>query len=121
VFIDKGNGRQVWEQSADTEEIRLHLLDIVRRIEQEAAEEYPIGLYNDELVVWQLGEFREFRALADLQRISSFSTRPIYGKARRTRSSLVAVARESLNKIESLQISKNTTPTPKKKWWQFWK
>ena len=122
VFIDpKEDGRQVWEPSPDTEEVRLHLLDLLRRIEQEAAEEYPIGLYNDELVVWQLGEFREFRALADLQRISAFSSRPSYGKAQRTRSTLVAVARESLNKIESTHISKTTTLTPKNRWWQFWK
>ena len=120
VFIDKGNGRQVWSPSPDTEEVRLHLLDLLANIQQEAAEEYPIGLYSDELVVWQLGEFRESRAVADLQRISASSPRPSYGKPQRTRSTLVSAARESLTKIEPSKTSKSPAPTPKRMWWQFW-
>ena len=43
----------------------MHLLDLLSKIEQEPAEEYPIGAYSDELVAWQLGEFRESRATGD--------------------------------------------------------
>ena len=121
VFIDKGNGRQLWELSPDNEEVRLHLLDLLSKIEQEPAEEYPIGAYSDELVAWQLGEFRESRATADLQRVAAFSPRPRYGQARRTRTTLVTVAREALDKIESPHVSNTNTPSPKTKWWHFWK
>lgn len=121
VFIDKKDGRQLWKASPDTEEVRLHLLDLLGEIEQEAAEEYPIGVDGDELVVWQLGEFRESRAAADLQRVAAFSPRPSYGRARRTRATLVAVARAALDKIEPPPISKASTPSPKTKWWHFWK
>lgn len=122
VFIDpKGRGRRIWEPSPDTEQVRLHLLDLLGTMSQEAAEEYPIGTYTDELVVWQLGEFRESRAAADLERLTAFSSRPTYGKARRTRSTLMAAAHEALNKIEPSRIRETNKPLPKTKWWQFWR
>jgi hypothetical protein len=34
VFIDKGNGRRLWKPSPDTEEVRLHLLDLLGKIDQ---------------------------------------------------------------------------------------
>ena len=101
VFVDRqGSGcREMWQPSPDTEEIRLHLLGLLGSIKQEAAEEYPMGSYIDEVVVWQLGEFRESRAAADLRRIAAFSSQPTYGRARRTRASEVALAHRALNKI----------------------
>jgi hypothetical protein len=41
VFIDKGNGRsrELWKPSPDNEEVRLHLLGLLAKIGQEAAEE----------------------------------------------------------------------------------
>jgi hypothetical protein len=72
-------------------------------------------------VVWQLGEFREFRAAGELQKVAAFSPRPSYGKAGRTRATLVAGAREALNKIQPRQISTNSSSSPQSKWWQFWK
>jgi hypothetical protein len=122
VFVDpQGSGRRIWEQSPDSEEIRLHLVDLLSNINQEAAEEYPIGIYTDELVVWQLGEFRESRAEEDLRRIVTFAPWPAYGKARRTRSTLVTAAREALNKLEPPHGSEPSAAVPQPKWWELWK
>ncbi|MBZ5654254.1 MAG: hypothetical protein LAO56_03140 [Acidobacteriia bacterium] len=118
VFVDtQGSGdRKILKPSPDTEEIRLHLLDLLDGIKQEASEEYPMGSYLDEVVVWQLGEFRESRAAADLRRIAAFSPHLAYGRARRTRAHEVALAHQALNKIEPSHVM-----SPQPKWWQFWK
>jgi hypothetical protein len=123
VFVDRegSGGREIWQSSPDSEEIRLHLLDLVGRIEQEASDEYPMGSYLDEVVVWQLGEFRESRAAADLTRIAALSPRPTYGRARRTRASEVALAHQALNKIEPSRLGETNVLSPQPKWWQFWK
>jgi hypothetical protein len=100
VFVaDEEYGRKVWKPSPDTEDVRAHLLDLLRGIGQQPAEEYPIGAYADELVVWQLGEFREARAVPDLQRIAAFPPDTPAGRFGRTRASLVAAAEEALSKI----------------------
>jgi hypothetical protein len=52
------------------------------------------------MVVWQLGEFRESRAIDDLKRIAEFdpeATSP--DRFARTRHKTVALAQEALNKI----------------------
>lgn len=55
----------------------------------------------DEVVVWQLGEFREVRALAGLQRIANFDpSAEEMGLFGRTRQELAKVAREAIAKIE---------------------
>ena len=101
IFIDPEDaGRDIWKQSPDTEEVRTHLLDLLAGIQEQPKEEYPMGLYLDEVVVWQLGEFREQRASHDMERVAKFnpkaSTRRPLG---RSRHSLVAFAKDALTKI----------------------
>ena len=63
---DSFGNREIWKPSPDTEEIRQHLLTLLDQMGEEPISEYPIGIYADELVVWQLGEFREPRAVQRL-------------------------------------------------------
>ena len=102
VWVGDGGKRTIWMPSPGTEVVRQHLLDLVARIEEQPAREYPIGIYRDELIVWQLGEFRESRAIAHLRRIAEFDAEATTGVPfHRTRTSLVKVARAALAKIES--------------------
>ena len=98
---DSFGNREFWKPSLDAEEIRRHLLILLDQMEEQPDSEYPIGIYADDLVVWQLGEFREPRAVERLRRIASFQ--PDFTEAGpfgRTRQSLVRLAREALDKIE---------------------
>ena len=79
--------------------MRQHLLGLVRAITEQPADEYPLGIYADEMVVWQLGEFRENRAADDLRRIASFSSEESAGPLGRTRASLIAAAQAALSKL----------------------
>src|SRR5271166_2307077 len=82
-------------------EIRPHLLSRLDAQEQQPSSEYPIGVYADEVVVWQLGEFREVRAIAGLRRIANFEpSAEELGPFGRTRQELVKIAREAIAKIE---------------------
>jgi hypothetical protein len=75
-------------------------LALLREIKAKPASEYPIGMYADEVAVWQLGKFLELRAVAELQRIRSFDPDTAEdGPFRRTRHELVVLAREVLAKI----------------------
>ncbi len=57
------NDREVWIPSPDSEEIRLHLLRLLEEfVEHPSSDGYPIGDDLGEVVLWQLGEFRERRA-----------------------------------------------------------
>ena len=61
------NDRRIWMPSPDSEKIRQHLLDLLTDEVEKLREEnlgvsYPIGPDILEVVVWQLGEFREQRA-----------------------------------------------------------
>ena len=97
---DSFGNREIWKPSPDSEEIRQHLLTLLDQLGEEPTPEYPIGMPADELVVWQLGEFRESRAIRQLQRIASF--RPDITEAgpfSRTRQNLVQLAGEALEKI----------------------
>ena len=63
--------RYVWKPSPDTEEVRQHLLSLLDSIfEHMLDDQYPIGNRLGELVVWQLGEFREQRAVERLTELS---------------------------------------------------
>ena len=98
---DSSGARQFWQPSPDTEEIRQHLLSLLDAQEQQPSSEYPIGVYADEVVVWQLGEFREVRAIAGLRRIANFDpSAEELGPFGRTRQELVKIAREAIAKIE---------------------
>lgn len=93
--------RELWVQSPDTEEIRLHLLDILEGMAEPPGLEYPLGASSRELVVWQLGEFREERARARLEQIVGFEP----GLAElhpfgATNQNLIHAAREALEKID---------------------
>lgn len=98
---DSSGARELWKPSPDTEAVRQHLLAPLGRIVEQPRSEYPIGVYTDEVVVWQLGEFRETRAVEALRRVASFDPRSAEaGPLGRTRHSLVRLAAEALEKIE---------------------
>jgi hypothetical protein len=115
VFIADGGfpyGRTQWQPSPDTEQVRQHLLELVRGISEPPAEEYPAGVYTDEMVVWQLGEFREGRALDELRRIAAFAPDTSAGRFGRTREGLVTAAQEALAKISGGTAELSTAPDP---------
>ena len=98
---DSFGNREFWKPSPDSEEIRRHLLILLDQMEEQPESEYPIGIYADELVVWQLGEFRESRAVERLQRIASFQPDIAEtGPFSRNRQHLVQLAQEAVDKIE---------------------
>jgi len=100
VWKHDGVGRVVWQLSPDDEQTRQHILRLAAEIIEQPQEEYPLGLYRDEVIVWQLGEWRESRAVPVLERIVAFdpsvATR---GPLRRTRETLVTAAEGALRKI----------------------
>lgn len=98
-------GRKTWLPSPDSEEVRKHFLDLVTDIPEQPTEEYPAGAYTDGLVVWQLGEFRETRAVDVLRRIAAFAPEAAAGRFGRTRETLVAVAKEALAKIDPHSVA----------------
>ena len=101
IWIDPSDqGREIWRQSPDTEEVRTRLLDLLAGIQEPPKVEYPIGPYRDEVIVWQVGEWREQRAIRDLERIAHFDPRASTGKPLcRSRDSLVKIAEGALRKI----------------------
>lgn len=102
VLIDEGDGRQIWLPTPDTEQVRQHLLDLAAGMQETPLEEYTIGVCRDELVIWQLGELREQRAVDLLQRIQAFDPETsIPGPFGRTRHSLVQAARDALSRINN--------------------
>ena len=102
VFTGDSSGmREFWQSSPDTAEVRQHLLSLLAGMEHQPGFEYPIGIYTDEVVVWQLGELREPRAVEGLRHIASFeSTAAESGPFGDIRPKLVSLAREALTKIE---------------------
>ncbi len=62
------NPRYVWKPSPDSEEIRQHLLNLLRSVfEHMASDRYPLGTGLAETIIRQLGEFREQRAVRYLE------------------------------------------------------
>jgi len=55
------------------------LAEFAGRYRRPAAFEYPMGFYTDEIVIWQLGEFKDARAVEGLQRITVVSRHHITG------------------------------------------
>lgn len=105
VYVCKENsyGRVVSIKSSDREEIRLKLIELAEKMKEQPAEEYSAGVYLDEAIVMQLGEFREKKAKEALLRILDFD--PQAGVGRRTRGSLIKTSLEALDKIECLTES----------------
>ncbi len=100
IYVDRGTGRKLWQRSPDTESIRAHLLELLENIQKEPRPEYSSGFYRDEVVVWQLGEFQEKRALDKLKRIAQFNLEASSGEPiNRTRETLVDAAHEAVAKI----------------------
>ncbi len=72
VFKGDSDGvRRVWRPSPDTEEVRRHLLALLAEVDQQPTGEYPAGWHTWQAVVWQLGEFKEARAVDQLHRIAA--------------------------------------------------
>jgi len=109
VFMGDSTGRRdIWKPAPDNEEIRLALLDLVSHISETPSTEYPIGFYRDDLIIYQLGELKEQRAVEHLQRIASFDPTASSGEPfHRNRSSTVKVAVEALQKIQENRPSKS--------------
>jgi hypothetical protein len=100
VYAHMVSGRQVWQQSPDTQAIRNRLLELLEAIDEEPVVEYPSGVPTDEVIVWQLGEFREKRAIHGLRRILGFNpSASSGGPTVRTRESLIQAARDAISKI----------------------
>ena len=69
---DGGGTRVIWRHSPDTEEIRLHLLELLDGLfEHTARDRYPIGHSLAEAIISQLGQFKEQRADPRLEWISN--------------------------------------------------
>lgn len=100
---DLGSGpREIWKPSPDSDAIRNWLLDQLSRMQEPPPVEYPIGPQLDVVVIWQLGEFREARAIEGLRRIAGFDPSSSSGGVPpATREATVAAAREALAKIEA--------------------
>ena len=62
------NDREVWKPSPDTEAVRLHLLEMLGEVfSHVAVDGYPIGPPLAATIMWQLGQFREERAVQRLR------------------------------------------------------
>ena len=60
--------RTIWKDSPDSEEIRYHLLDLLEHLPEHISKDfYPIGAGLVETILWQLGEFKEKRAVKGLE------------------------------------------------------
>ena len=68
----------MWQPAPDTKEVRQHLLDLLSQMQDQPSNEYPAGVYLDELVVWQLGELREARSIEHLRRIMALRLEEIF-------------------------------------------
>jgi len=105
VFVDRGEGREIWRNSLDTEDVRMSLLDLLAGIKERPEEEYPVCI-ETRWLCGKLGEFREQRAVRDLERITNFDPRPSTGEPlRRSRGSLVKAAENALMKISGEAIA----------------
>ena len=70
-YQSMGYGREVWVSSPDSEEIRKHLLGLLESLPSHiAADRYPARPGLAEVVVRQLGEFKERRAEKRIQWLS---------------------------------------------------
>ena len=89
------NDREEWMQSPDSEEIRQHLLELLDDFMNIARDRYPIGMGLGEVVIRQLGEFREMRAERRIRWISENLPNP-WKSAALTSLSLISQADQSV-------------------------
>jgi hypothetical protein len=88
--------------SPDTEEIRLKLLELLSYIGEEPKPEYRHGYYLDEVVILQLAEFRERRAVEDLERIAAFDAKPSPHPIFRDNVRTVELAKQALERLNNI-------------------
>lgn len=100
VFIGEHHNRRMWLPSMDGEAIRATLLDLLQSIEETPRSYYHLGMARDDVVIWQLGEFKDARAIPDLERIASFDPTAEHDDVLRTnRAFTVGLAKQALKKI----------------------
>lgn len=94
--------REVWKLAPSKEEVRLNLLSLLSQIQEQPSLEYPIGIYADDMIIWQVGELCESRALEELRRIAAFSpdAQASNDPFKRSRNSTVSAALKAIGKIE---------------------
>jgi hypothetical protein len=73
VFATGKEGRKLWTPSPDTEEVRLHLLQLLAFMNERQEDKHPIRGDTGAAVVWQLAQFRESRAIPGLQLLKTLS------------------------------------------------
>ena len=84
--------RIVWKRSPDSEKIRQHLLNLLHTLPEHLDKDfYPIGTGLGSAIIRQLGEFRERRAVGDLEWARDNSEGSLY-----------EAANEALTKIRGL-------------------
>jgi len=105
VFVsDSSWTRHIWKPSEDSEDIRKYLLSLLRQIDEEGEVHYHWGMSREDVVIWQLGDFRETRAIPDLERIAHFEQKPMEkstGLLQTNRSLVIGLATQALKKIRS--------------------
>ena len=83
--------RYVWKRSPDSDVIRQHLLTLLNSLSDHLGKDYyPLGHGLGRTIVWQLGEFKERRAVRGLEQIREYDS---WG--------LGSTAREALSKIRA--------------------
>jgi len=102
IYASKGKGREVLHASPDNEHVRNRLLTLLEDIKETPSVEYPSGVSRDEVIAWQLGEFRDERALPGLQRILHFDPLASSGEPTfQTREHLIQAAKDAVDKIQA--------------------
>ncbi len=105
--LDGWGVRRVWRPSPDSEAIRRQLLDLLEDMPRQPRPEYPFGVPFDEVVLWQLGQFRETRAVPALERVAEFdpgSSDEVFGL---NRYMTVRTAREVLQQIQASALEED--------------
>lgn len=100
VFTGDSEGnREVWRPSPDTEEVRLGLLDLLGKLPVSNHDEYPIGLGLGEVVITELVQLDERRAVPELRRIATLDQGPPdrFGNAN---GPLIELARRALERLK---------------------
>ena len=100
VWVDRGSGRELFQDAPDSEAVRAQLLALLERIEMTPPPEYPIGMSLEEAVVRQLGALGEKRAIPGLQRIVAFREQwKLKVAFPQSRESLAEAAHQALKRI----------------------
>lgn len=91
--------RVLWHPAPDHEEVRQKLLGLLKRV-SEIPTEYGGEMPWDDMVIYQLGEYQEPRAIEELRRIARFdpATKASYGH--RNRVQTVWLAQQALYRIQ---------------------